>query len=286
VDLDEFEQTAGNWVMLWRWLHSMNALDSAPVPDFGIRVQSSYETVRSLSEKLVRWLKLGEAPARSLGPVLEAELGIPVLYVDIPAGVSGATCHFDDGNVILVNRNDSPGRRNFDLAHEFFHVLTWERMPPERIDRSDPETTSAKRREELADNFASALLMPEQEVLQSWTSSADLRVNFDGLLNFVQAGATHFHVSSHAFIWRLVALGKLQKNEALSLIEEFDRVGSTSGEMSEKPPYFSKFFFEQLAVALDEGKISVRRAAKLLALNVDELAEAYLCHDLVVPFDL
>ena len=38
------------------------------------------------------------------------------------------------GATILVNRHEPRGRRSFDLAHELFHVLTWDAMPPERIE--------------------------------------------------------------------------------------------------------------------------------------------------------
>jgi Zn-dependent peptidase ImmA (M78 family) len=57
-------------------------------------------------------------------------LSVLVLHVDPPAGVSGAACHHPRFNTILINRREPDGRRNYDFAHETFHVLTWKSMPP------------------------------------------------------------------------------------------------------------------------------------------------------------
>src|SRR3972149_6675823 len=63
------------------------------------------------------------------------------------------------------------GRRHFDLAHECFHVLTWESMPPERTEAVEGRYSGKgrhKRIEQLADNFAGALLMPKSLVNDRW----------------------------------------------------------------------------------------------------------------------
>jgi uncharacterized protein DUF955 len=41
----------------------------------------------------------------------------------MPEGISGVACQLQAGDAILINRQENEGRRNFDLAHEIFHVL-------------------------------------------------------------------------------------------------------------------------------------------------------------------
>ena len=71
-------------------------------------------------------------------------MGLLVLLVDMPKGISGVACQIPGADSILINRKDSEGRRNFDLAHELFHVLTWDALPPERVDRGSPSGSKAK----------------------------------------------------------------------------------------------------------------------------------------------
>ena len=37
---------------------------------------------------------------------------------------------------MLINRDEVPGRRHFDLAHELFHILTWDAMPPDHVEEA------------------------------------------------------------------------------------------------------------------------------------------------------
>ena len=87
-------------------------------------------------ERFVAEFELGEVPARRLAEVMERELGILVLMVDAFEGISGAACRLPELDVVLINRHEVAGRRNFDLAHELFHILTWDAMPPEHSEES------------------------------------------------------------------------------------------------------------------------------------------------------
>ena len=65
---------------------------------------------------------------------VEGRLNVSVFFVEAQATISGAACHLSDGDLIMVNRNEVSFRRNFDLGHELFHIMTWEEMPPEKND--------------------------------------------------------------------------------------------------------------------------------------------------------
>ncbi len=67
---------------------------------------------------------------------MERKLGIFVLMVDAIDGISGAACRLPELDVVLINRHEVAGRRNFDLAHELFHILTWDTMPPEHAEEA------------------------------------------------------------------------------------------------------------------------------------------------------
>src|SRR5258706_9708877 len=89
---------------------------------------------------------------------MEQRFGMLVLAVYAFDGISGAACKLPELDMVLINRREVPGRRHFDLAHELFHILTWLAMPPEHVEDVEPKRRS--RVEQLADNFASAMLMP------------------------------------------------------------------------------------------------------------------------------
>ena len=114
---------------------------------------------------MVDLLDLGEFPARELAAAIEAPLGILMLMVDPIHGVSSAACRLPELDAIIINRTESPRRQNADISHELFHILTWETMPPERIETAEqvwdsPVGRKAARNvrtEQLADNFSSGL---------------------------------------------------------------------------------------------------------------------------------
>lgn len=53
-----------------------------------------------------------------------------------------------------------------------------------------------------------------------------------------------------------------------------------------KPPLFSKPFLHVMARALQAGQLSVRRAAKLLDLAVDDLADLFATHGVAAEIDV
>jgi len=71
-------------------------------------------------------LDLGSRPACNLLNVLETKSRFKILHVPLKEGVSGASIVDDTLGVgMLINAKDAPWRRNFDLAHELFHIVTW-----------------------------------------------------------------------------------------------------------------------------------------------------------------
>jgi len=169
--------------------------------------QDAFKCVENLASKYVSILKLGFRPACSLPKILEEEMGIKIIFLPMDSDISGgSTIDEEFGMAVLVNANDAPWRRNFDLAHEFFHLITWEDFVPSEIYQDDARGKS--RVEQLADVFAASLLIPENEVRDVFEE----RTEKDSIsyLNLVDI-ARDFDVSIEALLWRLVNLDLLRK---------------------------------------------------------------------------
>lgn len=274
--LDAYEAEAGRLIALHRVLGG-----TPPVTRRALRLTkaSSYEDAQAAGEAFAAEFALGETPALRLAEGMERDLGILVLMVDAERGVSGAACHLPELDAVLINRHEVPGRRHYDLAHELFHVLTWETMPPERIE--DSERLGRSRVEQLADNFAAAVLMP--------SAALDRFGPWDGgdahaLADRLNAAANALAVTSQALKWRLVAIGALSKAAAAGIDGARLRNNGRAAAPDDAPPLFSRPFAEQVAAAIDAGRLSARRAARILGLPVDDLAEVFAAQG--VTFDL
>ena len=283
--LDAFEENAGRWIAAWRELGRMQKVSASPLrPRLMLDVDSTFEQAQVAGEALVQEWALGDCPALHLAEAVEARLGVLVLLVQTPAGVSGAACQLPPYDAILVNREEPEGRRNYDIAHEVFHVLTWDTLPPRRVDRENPSGYKDKRTEQLADNFAGALLMPADVIRKRWDSRpADLDLH-----EWLNATAEALRVTSQALKWRLVAMGLLSKPDLLEINDErLTWNGGVIGEDRNPSPAFSRTFISRIGRAIERGDLSVRRTVELLgASGTGGLKELFRTHGLEVPFDL
>ena len=149
-------------------------------------------------------MELGDVPAQCLAAAMQDELGILVLMVDACRGISGAACRLPELDAVLIARGEVEGHRNFALAHELFHILTWDAMPPKHVE--DARDFGGNRVEQLAKNFAASVLMPKA-ALESFGDCGPLEM--DELIARLNAAANDLGVTSSALRWRLVALGRL-----------------------------------------------------------------------------
>jgi Zn-dependent peptidase ImmA (M78 family) len=225
-------------------------------------------------------LDLGPVPALRLVERIESELDIPVLFINTPIpsdklGISGAMCHLNDLGVILINRNESEGRRYYDLAHELFHALTWDAMGPEHRESNSPENrASVKRIEQLADNFAASLLMP----LESLRAFIDPhRCNDTSHLSEI---AGQLHVTNSALAYRLFNMNAIDELTKNKLIREHQY-----SYQSTAPKLYSFKVVKLLYQSIDKGRLSARKAAKALGMNLTQLSEVFIEHEMITPFE-
>ncbi len=276
----EFE--AGCWIAAFRALAPLVGHETPLMRQvLGLNRQSRFEDAMAAGERFVTEFGLGNVPATKLIEVMERELGILVLMVDVHKGISGAACRLPELDTVLIARREIEGRRNFDLAHELFHILTWDAMPPSHSEEA--QETSRNRVEQLANNFAGALLIPTAALERhgSWESLGQ-----EDLISRLNAVAEELRVTSSALRWRLAALGKLKQSVARSLPEAALRNNGVENVTATMPAAYSRPFVEVFAHAIDQGHVSARRAARLLDMTLDDLTDLFAAHDLTTPLDL
>lgn len=127
---------------------------------------------RSIAERqAATFLKLLNIEQAPVDVSLIAEL--PHVAVVVRAsrqlgGVSGFSEWSKGHWQIAINRDDSPTRRRFTLAHEFKHVLDHPFMRVLYADRWG--RIDQQRVEDMCDYFAACLLMPRPWVKYAWTT--------------------------------------------------------------------------------------------------------------------
>jgi Zn-dependent peptidase ImmA (M78 family)/transcriptional regulator with XRE-family HTH domain len=264
----EIQSRIDRTVGLLRWLRSLDDAAGVTRQILCLSDCSTFEEAERVGDRLARDLKLGPVPSRKLLEKMESELDVPVLFVSFGSepqakAISGVTVHLYNLNCILINRNESAGRRSFDLAHELFHVMTWDALPPEKLESNEVGvrgTAKKDRTEKLADKFASALLLPE-DLLAPKFEGVD-KSDVSQLLEL----SKYFGVSAPALAYRLLSLRLIDQPTC-------DKLKSRRSSATEDvaPKQFSKRFVTLLAEALLSGRLSPRKAAKVLGLNLDDL---------------
>ena len=281
-ELAGYERTAGTWIGAYRTLSSQ--IGKRPPlmrRALGLTKSSRLDEASDAGERFAKEFELGEVPAQRLAMAMQDRLGILVLIVDAYRGISGAACRLPELDAVLIARGEVAGRRNFDLAHELFHILTWDAMPPAHTEKAID--FGGNRTEQLANNFASALLMPTDFV----ESFADWRrLEGDSLVLRLNAAADVLGVTSSALRWRLLALGHITAATARALPEVALRHNGRGKAEDVKPPLFSPSFAEVIVTAIDRGHLSVRKAAKLVGLPIDGLEELFAAHGLDYALEL
>ena len=280
--LAAYENDAGRWIGAFRALAPQVGRDAPFLRRaLGLDRHSRFEDAMQAGERFASEFELGPVPALRLADVMERELGILVLMVDVSDGISGAACRLPELDAVLIAHREVAGRRHFDLAHELFHILTWDTMPPEHSEEA--RETGGNRVEQLANNFAAALLMPvgALERPSGWSHLVQ-----GDLIARLNSAADDLHVTSSALRWRLVALGELTAAAARSLPEPALRNNGHDAVEAPLPPLFSKPFVEVLALAIGKGLVSVRRAAALLDATVEDLSQIFTAHEVEVPVEL
>lgn len=272
--LSAYERRAGRWIAAYRNLATQVGRRTPLMRRaLGLSRRSSFEEAMHAGERFAEEFTLGDVPAVRLGDVMERELSVLVLMVDAQLGISGAACRLPELDAVLIARHEVAGRRHFDLAHELFHILTWDAMPPAHFEEATD--TGGNRVEQLANNFSSAALMPAAtlERFGNWSKRSG-----NELIRRLNGVADELGVTASALKWRLVAIGELSPAAARTVPDAALRNNGRAVPSNVPPPRFSKPFMAVMALALNGGHVSVRRMANLLDVTIADLTEVFASH--------
>lgn len=247
----------------------------------GTVLQISPEDIRtnyaidSLANSISKMFDIGSRPAFALQKVMEQMLRIKILFVELSDfGSAASTIHPKFGSSIVVNSEEAPWRINFTLAHELFHILTWDICSPSEMERNGLLFGDIEKK---ADRFASTLLLPESEVRTELVSRlTDHKLTLSDVIDV----AREFGVSTQALIYRMVTLQFIQWEQADTLVksDELLRLDHRIRKCeSDKYPVSERFIL--LAVkCLRKGMLSRGKFAELLDIDrvdIDEVIESY-----------
>lgn len=228
--------------------------DSTPKERFG------YPQAESLALRMWQEFDLGSAPAESLRQVMEERYYVKTFALSLVHNASAASTRSPRfGPATLLNRDNVHWRRNFDLAHELFHLLTW------RTFRSPQEQSSIEAEEyeeRLANCFASRLLLPEGPFQQSIEPFLDREGNPSITVGQVHELARSFDVSAEAVVYRCAGMLRWQKDRTERVVEMVcaSRIYRENRPVESLPSRYVALALQ----AYRQGLISYRRAARYL----------------------
>lgn len=242
-----------------------------PLPDLPFDPErASFADAERLARSAAATLDLGSRPAASLLPVLEERFQVKLFYDDLGPGESAACSRGPFGAAVLMNAAQAPWRRNFSLAHELFHLVTWSSVEARWPEDAEPQWS--ERLETLADVFASQLLLPAEEVSGQINARMAGGCELDGI-DVIEL-AREFGVSSEGFAWRLVNLRHRDAEWARALLvdPEFrrrDRVTMPSRWTRPEVP-FTERYWRLALLAYEYREISLSKLATYLEISIGE----------------
>jgi XRE family transcriptional regulator, fatty acid utilization regulator len=222
--------------------------------------QYDYEDAENLALDVWMKFRLGDTPAEVLPRVLE-EYNVRVFALEMGDKAS-ASCTRSErlGACILLNMNSKTWRRNFDMAHELFHLLTWGIF---RTFGDEVSNVASAMEESMANVFASRLLLPEVPFCQRLH-----RTTAGGnplMVSDVHELAREFNVSAEAVVYRVAGLSRWPKERTAEAVERTR--ACYPGRESHPISCLPERYVVLTERAYRQGLISFAQAAKYLRMG-------------------
>ena len=220
--------------------------------------QYGYEDAESLAMDIWMRFRLGDTPAETLQRVLEEDYGVRVFALEMRT-LASASCTLNDrlGACVLLNVDSKSWRRNFDIAHELFHLLTW------GVFRTRDDDVASGYEESLANVFASRLLLPEAPFghrLYKLTVGGKRLTVGD-----VHELGREFNVSAEAIVYRIAGLSRWPRERTAAAVER--TMATYPGRESRPIACLPERYVVLAQRAYRQGLISFAKAAKCLRMG-------------------
>lgn len=175
--------------------------------------------------------------------------------------LSGASSQHNDSKVIIINSSQTLGRQNFTLCHELAHLYLHK-----FTEHIDNVSTVKDKIEKEANAFASAFLMPHDEVVQFLQEIGCQDLDIISVMKV----SSYFRISFHAALVRTAQVMN-KKKIPHKLMESSPRYAAKLFNLSEElyegteEKYWTSTKYMTLAYkALEKEKISVGKFLELL----------------------
>ncbi len=224
----------------------------------------TFAKAESLAHTFRNRFALGERPGQVLLRVLEDVIGVKIFFLDFePTGTAACTLSDRFGAAVLMNSKNVSWRRNFDLAHELFHLLTWKVF---RVPGTPSAEVSGPREEQFANCFASHLLIPSDALRTAVArQQRDKKtLDFDDLFDI----ARQFAVSVPALVWQMKDAGIVDREAAERLAERINGRSQYWESRKNTPPPKRPLRFEALAMeAMDKGLMGTGKFSEFMGIT-------------------
>ena len=240
-----------------------------PQPDVTNADQFSWPQAELFARKVQKELCLGDIPSASLKKILEERYYVKIFHLEF-SGSAISTVSEEFGPAVLLNSRNVAWRRNYDLAHELFHLLTWGIFRAKSKEPSENE-------DKLADSFASKLLMPDESLKQRIASMANEQG--EARLEQLDDLAREFGVSPDATVYRVANLYRIRKEDTEKFLAAAKQLAKLhKSRESDKVKTLPERYCDLAQRALRDGRLSLMQFAKYMGISYKE-AQEYLTDD-------
>lgn len=222
-----------------------------------------------LAENIRQLMALGDFPAAQLLGILEDRYEVKFI-VDNEGLESAAACsRSDKGCFILINGHNSESRQLFSIAHELFHLITWDQEMLELIEKTP---SYHEKNEQLANAFAAGLLIPKEKL-----QTEIIRICGNKIITppDVIALAEQFQVSRDAMLYRMLNISLISNKQLQEIKERLKLTSSVKISDQRITRLLRSKYVRLVYLAYEHIKISRAKAAKLLNIDLCDLSDLF-----------
>jgi len=272
---EEIKSTEGEFYQLCQQYRDLEILTDEvkepklPVPDIMEPEGFDYDQAELFAKEVQEKFRLGDVPIASLKQILEEMYYVKIFYLDFSGSAISAVSQ-EFGPAILLNWRNKQWRRSYDLAHELFHILTWDVFRA----KSKSETQDE---DKLANAFASRLLMPQESVKDRVKACANDTGQIS--LNKLDDIAREFDVSLVALTYRIASIYRFKKEDTAKYIDSVQKyLACTKPRPSYEPVKLPERYCDLALRALREGRLSLMQFSRYMGISYRK-AQEYLADD-------